>query len=409
MKITQSLRLALHSLASNKMRAGLTMLGIIIGVGAVIALVAAGEGAQAQVRSRFESLGSNLLVITPGGMVFGPGFGQRAASQDLTSADVQALEELVPSAAAIAPQYSLYATLIYRGNNTQTSVLGVTPVYRQVGNWTVERGRFIDEMDQASQARVAVLGASVVENLFGNTVVDPLGKTIRINRQLYQVVGLLASKGAGGFGTLDDEVFIPLSTAQVRFGGTGADSYNSISIQVVSADKIERAKAEINTVLRARHRLAPGQQNDFSVMDQAQIIQMVEQTTQTFTVLLASIAAISLVVGGIGIMNIMLVSVTERTREIGIRMAVGAKRRHILVQFLSEAVVLSLAGGLLGVLLGYGGAQVVSQFLGGATALVTPSSVMMALSVSVSVGLFFGLYPAYRAAKLKPIVALRYE
>jgi len=409
MNVIEGLRIALTSLAANKLRSGLTMLGIIIGVGAVIALVAVGAGAQAQVTERFESLGSNLLVIRPGMITF-RGVSQGAASaQSLTNEDVQAIARLAHAVAAIAPQYSLQASVVYGSKNTQTTVLGVTPEYLRVGNWRVARGRFIDEMDLTSQAKVAVLGASVVEDLFGGSLVDPLGKMIKINRQNYQVVGVMASKGVGGFQNLDDQVFIPLSTAQIKFGGAGNTILHAINVQVVSADKIELAKAELAAILRARHGLTSGQSDDFTVLDQTQILEMVQATTQTFTVLLGSIAAISLVVGGIGIMNIMLVSVTERTREIGIRKAVGAKRRDIMAQFLVEAVVLSLVGGFVGILVGYGGAQVVTPLLGASRALVTPGSVILALSVSLAVGLFFGIYPASRAAALNPIEALRYE
>ena len=409
MSIAQSVRVALRSLLANKLRSGLTMLGIIIGVGAVIALVAAGAGAQAQVRERFESLGSNLLVITARAASF-RGVSQEAASaQSLTNDDVEAIAQLARSVSAIAPQYSLRASVAYGDKNTQTTVLGVTSAYLQVGNWRVARGRFIDHLDLVSQGKVAMLGASVVADLFGSTMVEPLGKTIKINRQNYQVVGLMASKGVGGFQNLDDQVFIPLSTAQVRYGGAGNTSLQSINVQVVSADRMAQAKAELAAILRARHGLLRNQADDFTVRDQTQVAEMAEQTAGTLTMLLGSIAAISLVVGGIGIMNIMLVSVVERTREIGIRKAVGAKRRDILVQFLAEALVLSLAGGFAGILVGYGGAQVVTPLLGGSRALVTPQSVVMALGVSIAVGLFFGLYPAYRAAQLRPIEALRYE
>jgi putative ABC transport system permease protein len=254
-----------------------------------------------------------------------------------------------------------------------------------------------------------VLGTTVVEDLFRQTLFDPLAKMVKIDRQSYQVVGIMAGKGLGGFQNLDDQVFIPLSTAQIKFGGPGNTSLRAINVQVVSANKMERAKAELASILRARHGLSPNQTDDFTVQDQTQIVEMVQQTAETFTVLLGSIAAISLIVGGIGIMNIMLVSVTERTREIGIRKAVGAKRRDILAQFLAEAVVLSLVGGIVGILFGYGAAQAVTPLLGGTRALVTPQSVAMALSVSIGVGLFFGIYPANRAAGLKPIEALRYE
>jgi len=408
MSVGESLRLALQSLLANKLRSGLTMLGIIIGVGAVIALVAAGAGAQAQVRERFESLGSNLLVIQPRGGSF-RGVTQAASSaQSLTNDDVAAILALARNVAAVAPQYSAQATVAYGNKNTQTSVLGVTAAYLTVANWRVQRGRFISELDDTSQAKVAVLGSSVAEDLFGK-LVDPLGKTIKINRQNYQVVGVLASKGVSGAENQDDQVFIPLSTAQVKFGGAGNTTLRAINVQVVSADKMDLAQAELRAILRARHGLIGNQSDDFTVRNQTQIVEMVEQSAQTFTILLGSIAAISLVVGGIGIMNIMFVSVTERTREIGIRKAVGAKRRDILAQFLAEATVLSLLGGVVGVLVGYAGAQIVTPLLGGTRALVTPQSVVLALGVSIAVGLFFGIYPAARAAALHPIDALRYE
>ncbi len=409
MNVIESVRVALQSLAANKLRSGLTMLGMIIGVGAVIALVAAGAGAQAQVTERFESLGSNLLVISPGAAFF-RGMSQGAATaQSLTNDDVLAIARLASTVSGIAPEYSINAQVVHGNKNTQTTVLGVTPEYLSVRKWQTDRGRFIDDLDLINHAKVAALGASVVEDLFGQTLIDPLGKMIKINRQNYQIVGIMASKGVGGFQNLDDQVFIPLSTAQIKFGGAGNTSLRAINVQVVSADKMEWAQAELAAILRASHGLAPAQSDDFTVQDQTQIVEIVQEMAQTFTVLLGSIAAISLLVGGIGIMNIMLVSVTERTREIGIRKAVGAKRQHILAQFLVEAVVLSLVGGIVGILVGYGGAQVITPLLGGARALVTPASVVMAVSVSVAVGVFFGIYPASRAAALIPIEALRYE
>jgi putative ABC transport system permease protein len=408
MNLLSSVPIAFRSLIANKLRAGLTMLGIIIGVAAVISLVAAGAGAQAQVAERFESLGSNLLVISPGFTAF-RGVSRGASAQSLTVDDVEAIAALATSVSAIAPEYSTQSQqVVYYNKNTQTEVLGVTPEYQVVREWQIDRGRFIESLDLANQAKVAVLGATVVEELFGE-LVDPLGKMVKISRQNYEIVGILASKGVGGFQNLDDQVLIPLTTAQIKFGGAGNRSLRAINVQVASSDQMDRAQAELTAILRARHGLASSQSDDFNIQNQAQIVETVQETAGTFAVLLASIAAISLLVGGIGVMNIMLVSVTERTREIGIRKAVGARRSDIMAQFLVEAMVLCLLGGVLGVLGGYGGAQLITPLLGGSRAIVTPDSVAMALGVSVAVGLFFGLYPAGRAAALKPIDALRYE
>ncbi len=409
MTLMLSISMAWRSLLANKLRAGLTMLGIIIGVGAVVALVGAGAGAQAQVTARFESLGSNLLVISPGAIFVGGVSQGRTSAASLTSEDVDAIKNLASAVAAIAPEYSAGRyQVVYGSSNTQTAVIGVTPEYMTVNNWKVASGRFISSTDLTNLDKVAVLGATTAEDLFGE-LVNPIGKMIKINRQNYLVVGMLAQKGTSGTSDQDDRVLIPLTTAQVKFGGAGNTSISAINVQVISADKMEWAQAELRAIMRARHGLTGSQSDDFTIRNQAQLVEMVAENAQTFTVLLSSIAAISLLVGGIGVMNIMLVSVTERTREIGIRKAVGAKRRNILTQFLVEAMVLCVLGGIVGVVAGYAGAQVVTPLLGGTRAIVEPQVVLLALAVSMGVGLFFGLYPANRAATLHPIEALRYE
>jgi putative ABC transport system permease protein len=408
-KLLMVLRVALMALTRHKTRSFLTMLGVVIGVGAVIALVAAGEGAQAQVVSQFESLGSNLLTVSPfTSFSFSRG-GLQTSTTDLTMADVEAIEALATSVALVAPSYSANATVTYAGETTSTSITGVTADYATVNNWQLARGRFFTAADNESLAMVVVLGPGMVEDLFGSESANPVGETVRISRQNYQVVGVLESKGTTGPQNQDDAVMIPLRTAQLKLGGAGTSTVGSISLQVRSAEEMDLAQAQVTAILRARHGLESGAENDFRVQNQADIVDSVSETSGTFTTLLASIAAISLLVGGIGIMNIMLVSVTERTREVGLRKAVGAKRGDILLQFMTEAVVLSGIGGLLGVALGMAVAQVITPLLGGTEALITGQSVALALAVSLGIGLFFGSYPANRAASLNPIDALRYE
>jgi len=408
-KLLMVLRVALGALTRNKVRSFLTMLGVVIGVGAVIALVAAGEGARAQVVSQFESLGSNLLTVSPFTNFGFSRSGLQSSTRDLTMADVEAIEALATSMALVAPSYSTNGTMTYAGQTTSANITGVTAEYSAVNNWELARGRFVTAADNENLAMVVVLGPSMVEDLFGSETVNPIGETVRINRQNYEVVGVLESKGSSGPMNQDDAVMIPLRTAQLKLGGAGTTEVSSISLQVHSADEMDLAQAQVTAILRARHGLETGSQNDFRVQNQADIVTSVTETSGTFTTLLASIAAISLLVGGIGIMNIMLVSVTERTREVGLRKAVGAKRGDILLQFLAEAVVLSGIGGLMGVGLGVVGAQVITPLLGGTQALVTGESVALALAVSLAIGVFFGLYPANRAARLNPIDALRYE
>ena len=409
LKVLMVLRVALTALTVNKMRTFLTMLGIVIGVAAVIALVAVGEGARASVVSNLEGLGSNLLTVSPG-MSFGfSGRGLRQNVSSLSNADVQAIEGLATAVVEVAPEYGANATVTYQGETTSTSVTGTTPNYAMVRNWEVPRGRFVSDGDNDNLAMVVVLGQTVVEDLFGSTLVNPVGQTVRINRQNYQVVDVVESKGEGGFGNQDDIIFMPLRTAQLKLGGAGNQVVRTINLQARSAEEMDLAQAQVTAILRTLHGLQAGESDDFTVQNQADIVGVLEETTGTFTTLLGSIAAISLLVGGIGIMNIMLVSVTERTREVGLRKAVGANRADILVQFLAEAIVLSVLGGLVGTALGVGGAQVISPLLGSTDALVTPESVALALAVSLGIGVFFGFYPANRAAQLNPIDALRYE
>ena len=409
-KLIMVLRVALRAVTAHKMRSFLTMLGVVIGVAAVISLVAVGTGAQAQVVSQFQALGSNLLVVTPGTNFGFSRSGLQQSTHNLTNKEVEAIQGLATSVKLMAPQYNASATVTYGGNTTNINVNGVTPEYAEVRNWTLASGRFISAEDNTNLAAVVVLGQTAVENLFGSTLVDPIGQTVRINRQNYQVIGVLASKGQSGFENQDNVVMAPLRTVQLRLGGAGTTQVSSINLEVSSADQMDLAQAQVTAIVRTLHGLSGTQQDDFTVQNQADILSTVQQTTGTFTTLLASIAAISLLVGGIGIMNIMLVSVTERTREVGLRKAVGAKRRDILIQFLAEAIVLSVVGGALGVALGVGGAQAITPLLGSSSpALVTPNSVILALGVSLGIGIFFGLYPANRASSLNPIDALRYE
>ena len=293
-------------------------------------------------------------------------------------ADVEAIEALADSVSLVAPVYSSNATVTYGGKTTSTSISGVTAAYATVRNQAVSQGRFITTADNDKTAMVVVLGTTVVEDLFGSTSVNPVGETIRINRQNYEVIGVLKSKGASGPQNQDDVIMMPLRTAQLKLGGAGTTTVRTINLQVRSAEEMDLAQAQVTAILRARHGLATGADNDFQVHNQADILSSVEETSGTFTTLLGSIAAISLLVGGIGIMNIMLVSVTERTREIGLRKAVGAKRGDILVQFLTEAIVISALGGLIGVVLGVGGAQVITPLLGASEAVVTGQSVVLA-------------------------------
>jgi putative ABC transport system permease protein len=407
MNLGDQVRAALRALRANGLRAALTMLGVIIGVAAVISMVSIGTGAQAKINAQIDALGTNLLTVLPGRTRSGGIAGAAGSAGSLTVDDAQALETEVPAAAAVAPEISRGMQITYERQNTNTQVTGTTPEFTQIRKWEPGAGRFLLDLDDEDGAFVAVLGATTATNLFGATPVENVvGATVRINRLPFTVVGVMAPRGVSGPENRDDQIFVPLSTARYRLAGTS--SLTRINVAARSSAQMDEATAQISAVLRERHQIPFGNDDDFSVRGQDDLLSASENVTGTFTLLLGGIAAVSLLVGGIGIMNIMLVSVTERTREIGIRKAVGATRGAILGQFLLEAVLLSVTGGLVGIGLGFLSARVVSAAAGWAT-LVTPTSVAMAFGFSACIGLFFGIYPARRAAHLNPIEALRYE
>ena len=402
----ESIRIALEGLKSNKLRSILTMLGIIIGVGAVIAMVSIGLGVQQKVQSSIASLGSNLLIVMPGSNA-PPGTVRLAAGSNitLTNQDAKAISKQVGGINYVLPAVSSQYQVIYGNQNWKTSVQGTTTDFLTVRNYSVSAGSFFSHSDDNSRARVAVLGRTVATNLFG--AASPVGKTIRINQAPFRVVGVLSAKGQSSMGQdQDDLVLVPLSTAQDRL--MGITYLNNISVQAKNAEVINKVQEDVTTLLRSRHRLAAGVENDFTVRNMTALMATMTETTGTITVLLGNIAAISLLVGGIGIMNIMLVSVTERTREVGIRKALGATFRNVLLQFIIEAVAISVTGGLFGIAVGIVGARVISWVAGWNT-IVAWWAIVGAFGVSVLIGLFFGVYPARKAALLDPIDALRYE
>jgi len=410
MNLMESARIALRSLAANKLRSALTMLGIVIGVGAVVALLSIGTGAQAAITSQVSGIGANLITVMSGSRnSFTPSGAGGGATAPLTYEEAQDLKGL-PGVAAVAPQVQSRQPLKYQSKQSSSQIVGVVPDYEIVHPDRLDHGRFISNADVTNKARVAVVGPQIVTDLFGG--LDPVGKSIKINGILFKIVGVLKSQGSGGFGfSRDNLVLVPITTAMARLSNQRIGNQRSVSTIEVSAtdeQSIDTAISAITSKMRSLHKIGVGENDDFSVTSQADILSAVTQITGILTVFLGAIAGISLVVGGIGIMNIMLVSVTERTREIGLRKAVGARRRDILYQFLVETVTLSVLGGLIGILIGWAIASLV-----GATGIITTrvsiESVVLAFGFSAAVGLFFGIYPANRAAGLRPIEALRYE
>ncbi len=413
MNIIESVRLAWRGLAANKLRALLTMLGIVIGVGAVIALLSIGQGAQSAITEQIQGIGSNIIFVLPGSLTQGGASFGAGTLASLTLEDAEAIANPIncPDVLAVAPQINRTAQVIYRASNTTSTVVGTTPEFAMVRQAVASDGSFFSAQEYLSVARVAVLGAQLSKDLFDQE--SPIGQTIRINRVPFRVIGVLEERGGGGGGpTPDSSVFVPLTTAGARLFGSatargGGQAVALINVSALSEARIDAAVDQIVELLRSRHRIEY-QDDDFTVTGQSDILGVLNQVTSILTVFLTAIAAISLLVGGIGIMNIMLVSVTERTREIGIRKAVGAKRQDILLQFLIEAMVLSIFGGLIGV--GFGGAvAALVTATGILNAGLSLQAVALAVSFSLAVGLFFGLYPATRAASLNPIDALRYE
>ncbi|MGH9523200.1 MAG: ABC transporter permease [Terriglobales bacterium] len=405
MDFSATLKIALRALARNKMRSILTMLGIIIGVGAVIAMVGVGQGAQQAVQQQIASMGSNLLMVQSGSVNRGGlmmGWGQ---TKSLTEDDAKAIAREVPSVAAVAGSSGSSAQVVYENQNWATRITGTEPSYFNIRSWQFSAGASFTDQDVQQAANVAVIGETVRQNLFGAT--DPVGQTIRIGNLPFQVVGVLAAKGQSGMGQdQDDTIVVPLTTMQKKINGQTWIS--NIMVSAVSQQASYAAQQQISSLLRDRHRIRPGQDDDFMVRNLADMAQLADSSAQVMTMLLASIAGVSLIVGGIGIMNIMLVSVTERTREIGIRIAIGATEGDVQTQFLSESVVLSLLGGAIGILFGVGASVIITKTLGW-NVLISPAAILTAVFFSMAVGVFFGFYPARKAARLDPIEALRFE
>jgi putative ABC transport system permease protein len=405
MTILMTLRIALKALNRNKMRTTLTMLGMIIGVGAVITMVALGRGAQASIEEQIRGAGTNTVTVFPGGtMTMGVSMGMGTSSR-LMPADAAALRGL-PDIAYVAEAVSTRQQIVAGNQNTSSNIVGTNLDFVQIKTWPMKYGSFFTEQDVQSAAKVICLGVNVAQMLFGEDV-DPTGQTIRVRNHVVKVIGVMAPKGASSSGqNQDDQVFMPYTTVQKKL--IGQQHLNYIMASAASADRMTQASEAVKNAIRIRHDLAPGQEDDFNVMTQDDMVAMRTQTTSTLTSLLAAIAGVSLLVGGIGIMNIMLVSVTERTREIGLRMAIGARSSDVLFQFLVEALLISIVGGGLGIATGFGAAEFVKWFRQW-PAVVPSDAIMMAFGVAAGIGVFFGYYPARKAAALDPIEALRFE
>ncbi|ABL00829.1 ABC transporter permease [Pelobacter propionicus] len=408
MNFPQTLRIALRALRTNKMRSFLTMLGIIIGIAAVIAMMAVGSGASYVISQQIASIGSNIILVIPGSTTSGGLRSGSGGAQSLTSDDAKAIINECPSVETAAPTVRSSGLVVYGNMNWSTIIMGASPELFDIREWWTSSGRGITRQDVDGAAKVCLLGQTVADNLFGSD--DPLGKIVRIKKIPFTVVGVLERKGQSPQGTdQDDTVFVPLRTAQRNLVRSPfPNTVGALLVKAKSEDLLEQAEEEVNSLLNQRHRITGAKEPDFSTRNLSEILAVAEQSSRAMSLLLGTVASISLVVGGIGIMNIMLVSVTERTREIGIRMAIGARKSDILLQFMTEAVLLTMIGGIVGIMLGAGGAMVVSRILSWPT-LISTGSITVAFLFSGAVGIFFGFYPARKAAGLNPIEALRYE
>ena len=407
MEFSEIITQAIEALTLNKLRTALATLGIIIGIGSVIAIISLGQSTAKSVQNQIQSLGANLLTIQPGAQITGAVRGAAGGATTLTDDDANVIKtsSQITTIQNVSPEFSRRSQVATGKANSNTQIIGVTPAYTQVRKITTAQGTFISDRDVANIAKVAVVGPQVVIDLFGDNS-NPIGQSIRVNNQTLKIIGITATKGGTGFFNQDDIVFVPLTTAQKQlFGG---DYVTSVSLEAKSQDVMTLAQNEVGYLLLARHKINNPAQKDFSIISQADILNTASSTTSTFTTLLGGVAAISLLVGGIGIMNIMLVTVTERTREIGLRKALGAKKKIIITQFLTESIILTFVGGIIGIGLGiaisYGFSRFTSTLF-----VISPTSILLAFIVSAAVGILFGWYPARKAANLQPIEALRYE